>query len=57
MKIFSEDNNSFTYLQTIKRTPYLITVSKSGELLSINEYNSDSNYVNVAQGRKNVEFG
>lgn len=57
MKIFSEDNTSFTYLSTIKRIPYLVTVSKSGDLLSIVEYSSNEEHINVAQSNRNIEFG
>jgi len=57
MKILSEDNESITYLEIIKKTPYLIKVSKNGEILEMQEYNSDKRVVDISQNKRNIEFG
>ena len=57
MTLLSEDSVSRVYLETINRTPYVIKISKTGELLGIMEYSPESQVVSTSQKSKNVEFG
>ena len=55
-KLIATNEDSFSYLATINSTPYLIEVSKSGELLKVTPYNGD-NLPIISSKDRNIEFG
>jgi len=57
-KILSSNDNSFSYLATISKTPYIIKISTNGELIDIKPYQDNKCKTTITSNKnRSIELG